>query len=100
MCGFLESAKIFEALGRPDSAIAYYEGYLGASSTQRAAWDNENLGPTYERLAELYDEKGDLENASLYYARLVELWQDADAELQPRVRAAQSRLEEIVRERG
>jgi tetratricopeptide (TPR) repeat protein len=100
MCGFLESAKIFEALGRPDSAIAYYEGYLGASSTQRAAWDNENLGPTYERLAELYDEKGDLENASLYYARLVELWQDADAELQPRVKAAQTRLEEILRERG
>jgi tetratricopeptide (TPR) repeat protein len=100
LCGFQESAKIFEALGRPDSAIVYYEGYLGASGIQRAAWDNENLGPTYERLAQLYDEKGDLEKASVYYARLVELWQDADAELQPRVRAAQARLEEIVRERG
>ncbi|MCL7965470.1 MAG: tetratricopeptide repeat protein [marine benthic group bacterium] len=100
LCGFLGPAKAFEAMGKADSAIAYYEGYLNASSVQRAAWDNENLGPTYERLAQLYDEKGDLETASVYYARLVELWQEADAELQPRVRAAQARLEEIVRERG
>jgi tetratricopeptide (TPR) repeat protein len=100
LCGFLGPAKAFEAMGQADSAIAYYEGYLNANSAQRAAWDNENLGPTYERLAQLYDESGDLENASLYYARLVELWKDADAELQPRVRAAQARLEEIVRERG
>jgi tetratricopeptide (TPR) repeat protein len=100
LCGFLGPAKAFEAMGQADSAIAYYEGYLNANAAQRAAWDNENLGPTYERLAQLYDETGDLENASVYYARLVELWQDADAELQPRVRAAQARLEEIVRERG
>ena len=100
LCGVLGPAKAFEAMGQADSAIAYYEGYLNANSAQRAAWDNENLGPTYERLAQLYDESGDLENASLYYARLVELWKDADAELQPRVRAAQARLEEIVRERG
>jgi hypothetical protein len=30
----------------------------------------------------------------------VELWANADEELQPRVQAAQARLEEIVRERG
>ena len=45
-------------------------------------------------------EAGDLENAAVYYARFVELWADADAELQPRVEAARTRLEEIIRERG
>jgi hypothetical protein len=30
----------------------------------------------------------------------VDLWSGADPELQPRVQAAQARLEEIVRERG
>jgi tetratricopeptide (TPR) repeat protein len=99
-CGTLERAKVFEALGMPDSATAYYQQYLDATHLGRAAWDNENLGPTYERLAQLHDEAGDLESASVYFARLVDLWQDGDAELQPRVRAAQARLEEIVRERG
>jgi hypothetical protein len=36
----------------------------------------------------------------LYYARFVELWDDADDELQPRVQAAQARLDEILRQRG
>jgi hypothetical protein len=48
----------------------------------------------------LYDELGDLENAAIYYARFVELWADADAELLPRVEVARARLEEIIRERG
>ena len=46
------------------------------------------------------DEKGDLENAAKYYAQFVELWAEADPELQPRVQAANRRLEEIVTERG
>ncbi len=39
-------------------------------------------------------------NASKYYLMFVELWAGADEELQPRVRAAEARLEEIVAERG
>ncbi len=58
------------------------------------------LAPLHESLGRLYDEKGDLENAALHYAQFVELWEDADPELQPRVVAARARLEDIVRERG
>jgi tetratricopeptide (TPR) repeat protein len=100
LCGFIAPAQIFEALGQADSAIVYYEGYLETSDIAHAAWDNENRGPTLERLGQLYDEAGDSEKAAVYYARLVALWADADPELQPRVQAAQARLEEIVRERG
>ncbi len=100
LCGYIEEAKAFEALGLPDSAIARYERFLETSDVRRAAWDKENLGPTLERLGALYEERGDPDTAALYYARLVELWSDADAELQPRVRAAQARLEEILKERG
>ena len=63
-------------------------------------FDRHLLGPSLERLAELYDERGNLDDAALYYARFVELWAEADEELQPRVRAAQVRLEVILRERG
>jgi hypothetical protein len=46
------------------------------------------------------DERGDLEKAARYYAKFVELWENADPELQPRVEAARDRLQEITRERG
>ena len=52
------------------------------------------------RLGQLYDEAADLENAARYYAMFVELWSDADPVLQPRVQAAQRRLDEIFAERG
>jgi hypothetical protein len=49
---------------------------------------------------QLYDAKGDTENAALYYAQFVDMWDEADADLQPRVAVARARLEEIIRERG
>ena len=42
----------------------------------------------YERLGALYEERGNTEKATYYYGKLVELWKDADPELQPRVEAA------------
>jgi eukaryotic-like serine/threonine-protein kinase len=100
VCPYVQPARAFDQLGRRDTTIALYEGYLAAPDVSRAAWDNENRGPVLERLAQLYDEAGDLENAALTYARFTELWEGADPELQPRVRAARARLEEILRERG
>ena len=66
----------------------------------RVFQDQASLAASLEDLGQLYDEKGDLQNAVLYYAQFVELWADADEELQPRVRVAQARLEEILREIG
>jgi hypothetical protein len=83
-----------------DSAIAYYEGYIKAPGAFRLFWDSNSLGPAFERLAVLYDERGDWEKAAENYARFVELWDEADAELQPRVEAAQQRLDAIFAERG
>jgi len=91
---------MFDEAGRADSAIVYYERSLTEPWNYRLWHDGSTLAPTHERLGQLYDERGDIENAALHYARFVELWADADPELQPRVRAAQARLEAIVRERG
>jgi len=92
--------RLFDDAGRADSAIVYYERSLTEPWNYRIWHDGSTLAPTHERLGQLYDEQGDIENAALHYARFVELWTDADPELQPRVRAAQARLEAIVRERG
>jgi tetratricopeptide (TPR) repeat protein len=100
LCRYDPVAQVYDLAGVPDSAIAYYEGYVNAPATFRLFWDSSSLGPALERLAVLYDEAGDLENAALYYARFVELWSDADPELQPRVESAQARLNEIFAARG
>ena len=100
LCKFVPVAEAFDSLGMRDSAIAYYEGYVEADWANRLGWDDDTLAPTLERLGQLHDEAGDLDEAALYYARFVELWAEADDELQPRVRAAQARLDAILRERG
>jgi tetratricopeptide (TPR) repeat protein len=51
-------------------------------------------------LARLRDEAGDLDEAAQYYAWFVEMWKDADPELQPLVEEARTRLQEIVSQRG
>jgi tetratricopeptide (TPR) repeat protein len=99
-CDQLEIARLFDAAGQADSAAVYYESYLETPFNFRIFVDARNLADVHERLGQLYDEQGDMENAALHYARFVELWADADPELQSRVRAAQARLEEIVKERG
>jgi tetratricopeptide (TPR) repeat protein len=99
-CAMPGLAAAFEATGQPDSAIVYYEEYLARPQLFRIVTDSRHLGPSVERLGQLYDGQGDLENAAKYYAMFVELWAEADEEFQPRVRAAQARLEEILAERG
>ncbi len=93
-------ARVREAQGDPRGAIAEYERFLAERWIDRWAWDSQERGPVLERLGTLYDRQGDLDDAVKYYAMFVELWAGADEELQPRVEAAQARLEEIVRERG
>ncbi len=90
----------FDLAGQPDSAVAYYERYLAPKHNWRAYIDSRWRAWTLERLGQLYDEMGDLEQAAGYYGMFVELWEEADPELQPRVQAARARIEEIVRERG
>ncbi len=100
VCTPIGLARAYDRASAADSAIAYYEMYLETGMLFRDGVDATNRGPALERLAQLYDEKGDLENAARYYAQFVELWAEADEALQPRVQAAQARLEEIVAERG
>jgi len=99
-CRHREEAELFDAAGLVDSARVNYELYLEIPFNFRFWEDARSLARTHERLGQLYDEQGDLENAALHYARFVELWEEADPEFQSRVQAAQARLTEIVRERG
>ena len=94
-------ARAFDRAGMADSAIARYELALEHTDEVVELDAQPRQAPvTYIRLAELYDERGDLEQAAGYYARFIDLWEDADPEFQPKVESARARLREIVRERG
>lgn len=99
-CGLFGLALAHEGAGRADSAIAYYEQAIDRKGPKRLydrSWD---LGPALERIARLHDDQGRSDQAAAYYSRFVDLWAEADADLQPRVAAARARAEEIVRARG
>ncbi|MDX1393442.1 MAG: hypothetical protein R3195_03585 [Gemmatimonadota bacterium] len=100
LCGVPDLARAYDAAGQADSAIAVYERYIETPFFNRLFFDATIRGKVLERLGQLFDERGDLQNAAKYYAMFTELWADADADLQPRVRAAQARLEAILAEIG
>jgi tetratricopeptide (TPR) repeat protein len=92
--------RAYELGGEPDSAIAMYEGYVETPWLfRRDRLDARHLARTYERLGSLYAERGDTVKAIHYYGRLVELWKDADPELQPRVEAARRAIEALSTDR-
>ncbi len=104
ICALTGLGAAYDRAGQADSAIAVFTRYAETPFPDRYASYayplGPALGPTLERLGQLHDQEGNLNDAALYLAKFVELWTDADEELQPRVRAAQARLEEIVSEIG
>jgi hypothetical protein len=64
----------------------------------RLLGDGPTLAPSLKRLGELYEAKGDRKKAAEYYGRFVELWKDADPELQPGVKEVRGRLARLAQE--
>jgi len=99
-CRSADFARVFEAAEQADSAIARYREFIETPSNFNLGLDAIYLASAHESLGQLYDARGDLESAALHYAQFVDLWEDADPVLQPRVEVARARMQAIVRERG
>jgi tetratricopeptide (TPR) repeat protein len=98
-CTLPELALTYDMAGNADSAIAVLTRYVQGRAiaiNHRATW----LPFSHKRLAELYDARGTVDSALSHYAQFVELWKDADAELQPQVQRARDRMRELQRRRG
>jgi eukaryotic-like serine/threonine-protein kinase len=94
ICIYVALGRAFDQAGMADSAIVMLERYLSTPFWNRFSLqaDGMNLPAVYKRLGELYEERGDRAKAASYAAMFVELWKDADPELQPKVRDARARL--------
>jgi tetratricopeptide (TPR) repeat protein len=96
-CELSTLARAFEMAGESDSALTYWEAYA-TSPVRWSFFDATELPTSYRRAGELYEAKGDSEKALEYYNRFVELYQDADPELQPIVRDVRERMARLVGE--
>jgi tetratricopeptide (TPR) repeat protein len=97
-CAVAALSRGFDLAGQADSALTYYEQYA-EFAWRPLLWDYMELPVSYRRLGELYEEKGDREKAVDYYGRFVELWSDADPQLQPVVEDVRGRIARLVGER-
>jgi tetratricopeptide (TPR) repeat protein len=83
-----------------DSTIAAGERFLSSTYYSRLQDDALFLAGIRQRLGELYEARGDLPRALEHYTAFVDLWKDADPELQPRVRDVRARVERIRQQIG
>lgn len=77
-------AFVFEASGMVDSAIFHAEQALTIHDVNRITdYRDQFLIPVFNRmLGELYEKKGDRAKAVAHYRKVIDLWKNADPELQ------------------
>jgi tetratricopeptide (TPR) repeat protein len=100
VCGLFELARLADQAGAADSAIALYDRGIATPALFRMYYDSYGLARALKRSGELYEAKGDRVKAADRYRRFVDLWKDADPELQPGVRDVRARLARLSTEPG
>ena len=77
-------AELLGAVGREQEALRAYRNI--------ADFLYHSGAPAHFRLAEIYQRRGERQNAAEHYARFIELWQDCDPELRPLAEEARRRM--------
>ena len=97
-CLPFDLARAYDAAGKPDSAAVMFEAYLSTPTWLKvnAEMDGIRLPAIRERLGQLYEAMGNTAKAVGNYRAFIELWKNADPELQPRVADAKRRLARLI----
>jgi len=100
-CAWPNYARAYDAMGKRDSAIFWYEKYLSSSSVGLSnAAHARLLAQAYRRLGELHEDAGHSKEALQRYGDFIGLWKKADASLQPAVKAVKERMARLQAKRG
>jgi tetratricopeptide (TPR) repeat protein len=94
-CTAAELGRAYDLASVPDSAIANWERFIGDPYARISGSGPSYLPGIYKRLGELYEAKGDVQKAASNYTAFIDLWKNADPELQPKVQDAKKRLERL-----
>jgi tetratricopeptide (TPR) repeat protein len=97
-CLSFDLARAYDAAGKPDSAAMMFERYLSIPFAFRVdpGLDPIRVPAIRERLGQLYEQLGDTAKAIANYHAFIDLWKNADPELQPRVADAKRRLARLT----
>jgi tetratricopeptide (TPR) repeat protein len=97
-CLPFELARAYDAAGKPDSAALFFEKYLATPYWDKMSvqMDPVRVPAIRERLGQLYESMGKTDKAVENYRAFIELWKNADPELQPRVADARKRLARLT----
>lgn len=97
-CPLYPMGRAYEMAGRVASALAVYERFVHAPHNS-SFFNTFYRADVLERLASLHEEVERPAKAAEAYGLLVELWEDADPELQDRVEEARAALRRLSDER-
>jgi hypothetical protein len=90
---------ILDQLDRPDAALPAWESVY--ESRGPGIGNDAYFRPVgLQRLGELHEANGNTAKAIEYYGKFVELWRNADPELQPRVAEIRERITRLQRQTG
>ena len=77
--------RVLEKLGRPRAALPWYAALEDVGTSVY-------LAPSLFRRGKVYEALSESNRAAEHYARFIELWEDCDPELRPRLAQAEERL--------
>ena len=97
ICNAPMLARAYDLDGKPDSAIVVYERFLNTPYFDRTVADGWFVPAVHKRLGELYEAKGQRDKALAHYRVFLDLWKNADPELQPKVTEARQRVAALTR---
>ncbi len=97
ICDAAMLARAYDLDGKADSAITVYERFLNTPTLERTSADAMFLPAVHKRLGELYEAKGQHDKALSHYRAFIDLWKDADPELQPKVTDAKQRVAALTK---
>jgi tetratricopeptide (TPR) repeat protein len=97
-CLSFNLGRAFDAAGKSDSAAVMFERYLATPGWYKAdsEMDPLRVPAIRERLGQLYESMGKTDKAVENYRAFIDLWKNADPELQPRVADAKRRLAKLT----
>jgi tetratricopeptide (TPR) repeat protein len=93
-------ARAWEAQGAPDSALAHLERYLSTPDILRWQWDPGFRPWILLRAGELAAQLGRRQLAIQRYSEFVDLWKNADPDLQPVVKDVRARIAKLTAQGG
>jgi tetratricopeptide (TPR) repeat protein len=88
--GLFEAAAVLDGMGNIDSAAALYEQALALPTMQASEYEADWYPVALRRLGDFHESLGHRDEAIDYYSQFIDLWKDADPELQPQVEEARA----------